>query len=368
MHNQPPRAAVFLDFENLVSSLKNQSRRGIGDFGTTPDLDFAAFVEHVQSNYGSLDKEDFFAAANFTHYNSQLGGLNRWATILEVDSFEPRAVRQQEQNSPGKRHVIEQYADMVLAFEAGRHIAINPADVYIFISGDKAFAAVADSIRARFHKQVIFFLPDPDHSASLTLKEQFLCLPFEITQPVTAVEEIPVQVTEIHEGLENPSNQIKPLVSHLREALSTAIPSDMVRAVLGPGKAQKLLDRARSEEQIDLWQNPQGVECVSSRSERLFGKLQIMDSRPAVIEASRILLSVATAAESRYPPSTRAEWRKHIKDCASLSNSAAKQWLELLLEKGVLRDHALTRPMVNQSTLTAVILAFEKLSNRNGTL
>lgn len=366
MHNQSPRVAVFLDFENLVSSYKNQTRRGVGDYGTTPDLDFTAFIEHIESNYGSLTKEDFVAAANFSHYNNQLGGLNRYATLLEVDSFEPRAVRQLEQSSAGKRHVIEQYADMVLAFEVGRHVAIQPADIYIFITGDKSFAALADAIRGYYQKQVVFFLPDPDRSASLTLKEQFLCLPFEVTQPREIKLEEPVVVLpSIEQELENPSNRVKPLVTHFREALRTAIPADLLRAELGPSKAQKLLDRARSEEQIDLWINEQGVECVSSRGERLYGKIQIMDSRPAVIETARVVLAVAKAAESGQTPASRADWRRHVKEAANLSNTAAKQWLELLLEHGILRDHALTKPQINQTNLITLILAYESQRNRN---
>lgn len=362
-----PRAAVFLDFENLVSTSKNLSRRGVGDYGSSPELDFAAFVQHVESQYGSLVKEDFIAAANFSHYNAQLGGLNRWATLLEVDSFEPRSVRQQEQTSAGKRHVIQQYADMALAFAAGIHAARQPADVYIFITGDKSFAAVAAAIRDQFQKQVVFFLPDPNQSASVTLKERFLCFPFSAAQPEpAAVEPEPAPEPTPVPALENPSNQVKPLVTYLRSELRTAIPADLVRAVLGPAGAQKLLDRARSEEQIDLWHNEQGVECVSSRAERLFGKLQIMESRPSVVEAARILLAVASAGESRQPPGTRADWRRCLKESAGLSNTAAKQWLERLLEHGILRDRAITRPLITRANLTALIQEYEQTTNQNG--
>ena len=84
------RVAIFMDYENLISTLKHKSQKGNGDFGVSSPINFEAFANYISANFGSLEKSDFIVAANFAHYNQQLGGLNRIATLIDVDSFEAR--------------------------------------------------------------------------------------------------------------------------------------------------------------------------------------------------------------------------------------------------------------------------------------
>jgi NYN domain len=247
------RVALFVDFENLYTSLKRGLRKGSEDFGESPPIDFDALVAFVQAAYGNLDRNDFIVAANFTHYNAQIGGLSRLARLVEVDSFEPRQVRSQEQNTPGKRYVIKNYSDMVLAFQAGAHVSTNPADIYIFITGDKAFAAVASAIQGQYKKKVLFIFPNSENAAQI-LRERFEWISFEDTQPeLEALDERPQE--KENEIAPDSFAALRTIISTLRREFSSGLPADLVLAMLENKGGQKFIDRARSEEVVDLWQN-----------------------------------------------------------------------------------------------------------------
>ena len=298
-----PEIALFVDLENLISAIKHQSQKGIGDFGTQASIDFEALTQYIEKQFGSINKEDFFVIANFAHYNQQLGGLNRMATLINMDSFEAREVRNKHQHSPGKRYVIQNYSDMAIAFQAGIHLANAPADIYIFVTGDAAFAAVASLIQKGYKRQVHFFLPDENKAAAI-LKERFLCIPFSETQPERVhLKSVSRKKDEPSINMpETPSKQnsraIQDAVAQLRIEFRTAIPTKLIRSLIGPKTAQKQLDRARTEEVIDLWikENEKGDrnEFISLQKERLYGKVIEMDTRTGLLQASNILFSIAT--------------------------------------------------------------------------
>ena len=194
-----------------------------------------------------------------------------------MDSFEAREVRSKQQRSPGKHHVIQNYSDMAIAFQAGSHIGSTPADIYIFVTGDAAFAAVASLIQERYKRQVHFILPDENKAATI-LKERFFCIPFSETQPAPS---FPKNEPEENGGLpvnavRTPSNSnteaIENAVAQLRKEFHTAIPSKLIQSLIGPGAAQQQLARARTEEVIDLWTNGDENEFISLQKERLYGK------------------------------------------------------------------------------------------------
>ena len=355
-----PEIALFVDLENLISTIKHQSQKGIGDFGTQASIDFEALTQYIEKQFGSVNKENFFVIANFAHYNQQLGGLNRMATLINVDSFEAREVRSKHQHSPGKRYVIQNYSDMAIAFQAGIHLANSPADIYIFITGDAAFAAVASMIQERYKRQVHFILPDENKAAAIL--KRFLCIPFSETQPERIQQRsISEKKDETSTGIpETPSKQntrtIQDAVAQLRIEFRTAIPTMLIRSLIGPKTAQKQLDRARTEEVIDLWtkENETGDsnEFISLQKERLYGKIIEMDTRPGLLQASNILFSIAQTAEQTQKPASRSDWRKQLKQRLNISNAESKKWLDLLLTTQVLRDERIQDPDI---TLDSVI-------------
>jgi hypothetical protein len=332
------RAALFVDFENLYATLKRKLHQGEGDFGVAPYIDFEYLVEYIQAHFGRLAIEDFIVAANFAHYNQQLGGLNRLATLVKVDSFEPRQVRSHEQHSPGKRHVIPNFSDMALAFETGQHIIASPADVYIFVTGDASFAAIASAIRDSFHRQVVFLLPDID-SAAQVLKERFTCLPFIEAQPDKRGADGSAEIPASDEQSEpdDPFVALLTIIKTLRREFSTAIPVDLIKAMLGPTTTQRQLEHARSTEKVDLWESEGGVACISLREERVVGKIIKMEPRQSIVTCARLLYGVAQASLNLKQPIGMAEWRKILKENAHFSNAEAKLWVERLFEKNILK-------------------------------
>ena len=245
MITKPYRAALFIDFENLYQTLKDLSRQGRGDFGESPKIDFEYLAAQIQDQYGALEQDDFIVAGNFSHYNQQLGGLNRVATIVNTDSFLPRPVRKQDQKTPGKRYVIRNYADMVLAFEVGRHLETHPADIYIFVAGDAAFSAVGRMVQEKYGKPVEFILPN--FRRGRVLKALFTCHSFSDFQPTITPQmpEAAMAPAEEEETL-TPTDEIVEWVRMLRRELSTAIPAGLVQALLRPSRAQPLLDRGKT--------------------------------------------------------------------------------------------------------------------------
>ncbi len=351
MNYGQPQIALFVDLENLVSTIKHQSQEGIGDFGAQASIDFEALVRYIEKQFGSVNKENFFVVANFAHYNQQLGGLNRMATLINMDSFEAREVRSKQQRTPGKRHVIRNYSDMAIAFQAGSHIAGIPADIYIFITGDAAFAAVASLIQERYKRQVHFILPDENRAAAI-LKERFFCIPFSETQPEPSLPKNEpegnrdTQIDTISPSVNENTESIKNAVAQLRKEFHTAIPSKLIQSLIGPGTAQQQLARARTEEVIDLWTNGGENEFISLQKERLYGKIVKMETRAGLLQAAQILFSVAQIAEQSQRPVSRSDWRKQLKQHLNISNAESKKWLDLLITTGILRDEHIQDPWI----------------------
>lgn len=360
MPNHPPRAALFIDFENLYTTLKNLQKQGIDDFGASPAIDFASLVEYVNQHIGGLEMEDTYAAANFSHYNQQLGGLNRLARIIHVDSFEPAPPQTNSKSKAGKKYVVHNYSDMSLAFHAGLHAAKNPASIYVFVTGDGAFAAVANCLQTS-GRMVNFILPDPA-SAHHILLERYLCIPFQDTQPQVPQTENITPPEPDQNTPRKPYQRAVEMISDFRRQFSTAIPADLVKAAIGPASADRILNHARSEEAIDLWQSEAGVACVSLTKERLFGKIQLMEPRPAFARAAGVLYALASLAEAASPPPSRSEWRKALKDRLKISVSEAKQWLNLLLETGILQDSRIKHPDLSTSKLKEFLIRAEAQS------
>lgn len=351
------RAALFIDLENLYTTLKNLNKQGQGDYGASPSIDFAALADYINRNIGTLTKEDTFAAANFSHYNRQWGGLNQYANLIEVDSFLPSTLADSKKTPDGKKFVVHNYSDMALAYHIGRHASRNPANIYVFITGDGAFTAVADQL-VQSGRQVQFILPDPD-SASYILKERFLCIPFNETQPEPAPSR-PAQPAASLKKKAKPYRKAVQIVKDLRREFSTAIPQSLVKAAIGPSSADRILNHARSEEVLDLWQSENGIDCVSLAQERLYGKVQVMEPRPVFARAANVLFAVALLAESDTPPLARADWRRSLKTSLETSSASAKQWLQLLLDCGILLDSQIGQPDLSLTKLKHFMQQAEK--------
>jgi len=348
-----PRVALFLDFENFYTTLKRRTVGRRGPFGASPHLDFEQLVAYIEENYGELAPQDFIVVANFTHYNPQIGGLNRVATVIDAQSFQSRQARQHRfGHGKGKKFVIRNYADMRLAFEVGRHVATRPADIYMLGSGDEAFTAIGRTLR-EMGFPVVFLVADPDSpSVDFNIRAEFDLLDFAVTQrePEPEPEPAPDESASLEQG-----ETLVTLLGDLRRELSTAIPVALLEAILGPAEAQEALRKAQGRGQIDLWESPSGVPCVSLQSERLFGKVQVMESRADVVAAARLLAAVHRIAQDAPPQADRPYWRRALRQTLGLSNRQAKQLLQLLLQVGVLADGRMTRPRVTMEALRALL-------------
>jgi len=351
-----PRVALFLDFENFYTSLKRRTvgRKG-GPFGASPHMDFEQLVAYIEANYGSLAKEDFIVVANFTHYNPQIGGLNKVATLIDAQSFQSRAARQRHfGRGKGKKFVIKDYADMRLAFEIGRHVATRPADIYMLGSGDEAFTAIGRTLRDELGLPVVFLVADY-HSPSVdyNIKAEFDLLDFSATQQEPHPEPPPAQPEPQPEAA--PAEQLTALVGTLRREFSTAIPVALVEALLGPENAQEAIRRAQGAGKIDLWESPAGVPCISLQTERLFGKVQVMESRPELAATARVLAALHHIARHAPPTADRPYWRRALREALGLSNKQAKALLQTLLALGVLEDGRMTHPRVTIEDVKALL-------------
>jgi len=310
-----------------------------------PRLDFLSLVDYVRAHYGALNQGDFVAAANFSHYDRQKGGLNQVATLVHVDSFEPRQVRNQIQPTPGKKRVVKDYADMRLAYEIGRHVSASPADMYILASGDKSFAAVGQALRAQ-GISVLFLLSFPD-LAAVNIKEEFTWIDFSETQALEQALEKNAQET----GKQTPEgapartqvDELCDMISALRQEFSTAVPLALVKAVYGSQHGHHLVQAAQSQGRVDLWDDPGGVACVSRREERVFNKVVPMSVRRGFAARADLLYRVVHIAESGLKEPTRAEWRRALKEQGGMSVKDAKQMLNDLLERGILKDGSLDK-------------------------
>ncbi|NPA06054.1 MAG: NYN domain-containing protein [Chloroflexi bacterium] len=346
------RVALFLDFENLYTTLKNRTAGHRNPYGFSPRMNFEHLVDYIESRYGTLAREDFIAVANFSHYNPQLGGLNRVATVIDAQSFMAPKVRSRRQRSPGKRWVIRDFADMRLAFEIGQHVATRPADIYILGSGDEAFTAIGRTLR-EMGFEVLFLVADTESSATdANILSEFSVIDFLVTQRPEEEDE-PTDETEPETEPEttNPHAAVVDLLTHLRRELRTGIPVDLLYALLPPGQGETLVRRAHGAGAIDLWESPEGIRCASLRSERLYDQVQPLSVREDVAEAARVFRAVADLAPTLPTHPDRATWRRALKARLGLSNRQVKRLLQRLLDAGVLLDADLAHPRLTRHTL-----------------
>ncbi len=354
-----PRVALFLDFENLYTTLKRRTAGARNPYGYSPRMDFPALVRYIEERYGTLAPEDFIAVANFTHYNPQLGGLNRVATVIDAQSFMGPQVRRRVQRSHGKKWVIHNFADMRLAFEVGRHVATRPADIYILGSGDEAFTALGRTLR-ELGFQVLFLVADTrSASTDANILEEFDVLDFLVTQPAPEPEEEEPsgRAEDAAAAAPDPTDALVDLVAALRRGLRTGIPVNLVVALLGVERGARLLDQASGQGRVDVWDSPEGVRCVSLQQERVFGQVQKMAVREDVAEAARVFFAVASVAQELPPRPDRAFWRKALRRQLGLSNKEAKALLQRLLAAGVLHDARLDRPRLTVEGLEKFLRA-----------
>ena len=352
-----PRVALFLDFENLYNALKKQRANIRNPYGESPHMDFEQLVEYINENYGELAPRDFIVVANFTHYNPQLGGLNRLATVIDAQSFLTRAAqREQFGRGKGRKFVIQQFADMRLAFEIGRHVATDPADIYILGTGDKAFIAIGRALENEGYHVVFLVAGEDSGSVAHEIKAEFDLLDFTATQKSAEPEKPPIPKPEPRTPKVKPAEQdVAALVGRLRRELTTAIPLALAEALIGsPAEAQKALRTAQSKGEVDVWENNSGVTCISLRSERLFGKVQVMESRPEVVWAADVLKTVRRIVE-KGAPSDRPSWRRALKENLGISNRESKELLQQLLDLGILKDGSFDKPNITVETAKALM-------------
>ena len=348
-----PRVALFLDFENLYNALKARTRRRDPrhPYGESPFMNFGQLVAYIEENYGTLAREDFIAVANFTHYNPQKGGLNRYATVIDAQSFMGSQVRRRRQRSGGKKWVIRNFADMRLAFEVGRHVATRPADIYILGSGDEAFTALGRTLR-EMGFQVVFLVADPNGpSTDANIRAEFDLLDFRVTQHEPEPEPEPQPQPQ---AVEDEVERFCATLGDLRRRLSTGIPVRLMAALYGPQQADELIRKAQGRGLVDLWEGPTGVRCVSLQTERVLGTVQKMETREGVRRAAEVLAAVAEIAQTAPRDADRAFWRRALRQRLGVSTRAAKALLERLLALGVLRDGQMRTPRVTVDAVVAL--------------
>lgn len=345
------RVALFLDYENFHNALQKRTRSNRHPYGFAPHMDFEQMVEFIQENYGELRRADFIAVANFTHYDPQKGGLHRVATLIDVDSFEPRSVRNRRQSSAGKRYVIKNFADARLAYEIGVHAHTHPADLYIIGSGDKVFAAIGNAL-VQAGIPVMFLLPLQEVSA-VVLQERFSCIDFQRTQKPEPPPEPPQKKEP---PPEDPIEILCGVLGALRRTLNTGIPADLLKAFTPPGEGEALLQKAVSQGKIDIWEAPEsGIRCVSLRTERLYGKITPIPVRPQVAERAAQLYALTRIPHYSLNEPTRAAWKRAIKTRLQLSARETKALLKQLFESGMLQPGDLRHPHLTLERVLAFI-------------
>jgi len=336
------RVAFFLAYENLFTTLKRRTADRRNPYGRPPKLDFEQMVAYIETHYGSLRKADFIAVANFSHYNRQLGGLNRMATTIHVESFLPREERRRRQSSPGKKYVYKDYADMRLALEVGKHLASRPADVYLIGSGDGAFAAVARAL-IQTGKRAIFLIPSAE-AADSALLHDFEWIEYEsIAAEFPKEEPEPEPTPEPTPPAPDEVDRFCETLAALRRELTTAIPVDLMIAIYGPQRGEELIRKAQGRGLIDLWDNPEGLPCLSLQSERLHGLVQKMTTRPEVAENARLLATVARIAADAPRHMDIPAWRRSLRG-QGYSTKQAKAILQHLIDLGILDYAHLNHP------------------------
>ena len=341
-----PRAALFLDLENFTSTLKSRQQLERQNY----KLDFKRLVNYIQEHYGTLAPEDFIAVANFSHYDRQKGGLNQVATLINVDSFEIRQERKMQQPSPGKKYVMKDYADFRLAFEVGRHAAINPADIYILGSGDKAFTAVSQALIQQ-GLQVLFLIANPLDTA-LIIKEKYTYLDYVELVPPEQPEQI-YETFSSEETVQEKSlvDKLCEQISLLRREFSNPVPVNLIKAMYGSEQAHQLIKIAQSQDKVDVWTDPNGIACISRSEERVFNKVVPSLVRTEFAERANLLYTIVKIAEKELKEPTRAEWRRSLKDHSNLSVREAKALLNELFDRKILVEGQLSHPQLSLETV-----------------
>ncbi|GEM_PF-1183527 len=361
-----PRVALFLDFENLYSTLKRRTRSPRQPYGLSPKMDFERLVAYIDDRYGSLAKEDFIVVANFSHYNPQIGGLNRVATVINAQSFLHPRVRRQRQRTPGKKWVIHNYSDMLLAFELGRHVTTRPADIYILGSGDEAFTALGRTLK-EMGFTVVFLVADlHSPSTDANIREEFEVFDFLSTQTFPLPTEEPTE-TEPPAPPPDPVERFLDLVSQIRRTFNTPVPVELARALWTGQDAswEDVLNKARGQGRIDLWEDPHGIPCLSRREERLYGKIPVMEVRSDVAQTARVFQALQELRPQVPRDADRVFWRKALRDALHLSSKESKSLLQALLETGILRDGFLNRPRLTLTTAQALAQHFRQEARNN---
>ena len=339
------KVALFIDFENFHSTLQKSSESKTVPYGFSPKFDFEKLIDTLKGLYGPIYPEDCIVVANFSHYDQQKGGLSRVATIINVDSFESRVTRAKIQGSPGKKFVIQNYADMRLAYEIGKHSTKSPAELYIICSGDKAFAAVGQALQQSGH-EVLFLLPAIEKAGRI-IKERFNWVAFQTVsggfgQTTTQLE--PTKEKNLRKKKNTPTDVLCNVISKLRHEFRSPVPVALIKAMVGPGQAEQLINSARSEGRIDIWMSPQGAECISSQDERLYGKVVPQTTREDLIRKTKVLLGVAIVAEQSAENISRSIWRNNLKEQLNIGNKEAKVLLSKLFLNEILIDGELNKP------------------------
>ncbi len=329
------RVALFVDYENFYTALRQEQASAARPYGATPRLDFEQLARYVTEQFGPLAREDFVVVANFAHYDPQKGGLNRLSTLVDADSFEDRHERQQTQASPGKRHVVPNYADLRLAFEIGQHAATRPAATYLIASGDGAFAAVGRALQEQ-GREVIFLLASPP-TAALLIKNSFKWIP--VPPLMASAGAAPPAETAPPAGPPPaaPVDELCATLTRLRRELTSAIPVGLVEAIFGVAAAEQLIKQAHGQGKVDTWKDPTGILCVSLREDRLRGKIAPMPVRPALATRAALLQELAHIVAAGLSEPTEVQWRRALPRYTGLSVKAAKRLLEILLEMKILR-------------------------------
>ena len=358
-----PRVALFLDFENLYNTLKRRTRSPRQPYGLSPKMDFERLVAYIEDRYGSLAKEDFIVVANFSHYNPQIGGLNRVATVINAQSFLHPRVRRQRQPTPGKKWVIHNYSDMLLAFELGKHVSTRPADIYILGSGDEAFTALGRTLE-EMGFTVVFLVADLHSPATdANIRAEFEVFDFLTTQAFQPPAEEPLE-TKPPPASPDPVETFLEHISRIRQTFNTPVPVDLARALWSCGDWEEVLNKARGQGRIDLWQDPQGIPCLSRREERLYGKIPVMEVRPDVARTARVFHALHCLRAQVPRDADRVFWRKALRAALHLSSKEAKALLQDLLETGILRDGFLDTPRLTLATAQALAQHFRQASSQ----
>ncbi len=322
------RVALFMDYENFYTGLKDRS--GPNPHGIPPTLDFVQLVDFVERQFGHLAPEDFIVAANFSHYDPQKGGLNKVATLLDLDTFLPPGLRGRWQPWRGRHHVLKNYVDMRLALEIGRHLALRPADLYLIASGDGDFVAVAHAIQEQ--KRDVYFLPPDIEKTAREIRAQFTCY----DAPSIFLKTEPALPQPEPDEPADPTETVCTLLGELRREFSVGIPLDLLKVLLPPEQATAWVKKAYGQGKIDYWAAPNmpDVQCVSLRSARLQGKIIPLATRPELAYSARVLMTLVQHSAGMTP--SHKAWRQVIKRQLGLSNKKAKQLLDDLIACGML--------------------------------